>query len=1075
MKPKQKLSALTRRLLRKVPTDVPQSGQRTEPPSCACSSLECCEGLPRREFLRVGGIGLVATSLGRRLVPIMAGPFGADDTPHGHLIPADKRLNEEWVKGLFARGVKEVYRGKALDNIGMPCCGIGTGQLYLCGDGTLGCWQIFNNARSNWVAGTNATYAHRGIAKPVDQGFVLCVQAGEDAPQARKLSKDGFPDVAFQGEYPIGVVRYAEEGLPVTVEMEAFSPFIPLNAKDSALPATIFHITVQNVSRQEVRVHVAGWLENAAGCEFGPLFDGMRKTRFLRENGTVVLMHSSEEAPPPGVIQKPARRPILFADFEGDRYGRWKTTGTAFGKRPALGTLPNQNAVSGFQGKGLVNSFVDGDASIGTLTSPSFVVKRKYVNFLIGGGDRTEKTCINLVVDGAVVRTATGRNSEQLAWAFWDVRELEGKKGRLVIVDHAGGGWGHISIDQIEFADTPRRAGPAALSAALDYGSMALAGVDANEVDGATLLPMPAGCPAECLVTGEHVYDVREKRIGLVQSKVKSLAPGDRHAFTFVLAWHFPNQPNGHEYAARFEDAAAVARYVLDHHDRLTADTRLWRDTYYDSTLPYWLLDRLHSTVSTLAAGTCQWWKNGRFWAWEGVACCEGTCTHVWNYAHAHARLFPELARSVREMQDFNPRANGGAFHPDTGLVGFRSDDAYAADGQCGTILKAYREHLLSEDDSFLERNWPAIKKALEFSISHDGNADGLIEDTQHNTYDIDYEGANTFVGSLYLAALRAAEEMAKDVGDENFAAWTRAIFESGRRSTLERLWNGEYFVQDVDLEEFPKYQYKGGCLSDHLFGQGWAHQVGLGYIYPEENVRSALQAIWKYNWAPDITPYNEAHTPFRWFVSPGQAGLLTCTWPKGDYLPEGTLYKDEVWTGIEYQVAGNMIWDSFLTEGLAICRAVHDRYQPELFNPYNEIECGDHYARAMASWGVYLALAGFTYHGPKGHIGFAPRITPEDFRAAFTAAEGWGTFHQIRKGKEQRAQLQVRWGSLRLRSLSFDVPDKLRAAAVRVAVAGKPVSATSMCEEGRMTVTLAYDIAVHAGETLDVVIGAGV
>ena len=224
----------------------------------------------------------------------------------------------------------------------------------------------------------------------------------------------------------------------------------------------------------------------------------------------------------------------------------------------------------------------------------------------------------------------------------------------------------------------------------------------------------------------------------------------------------------------------------------------------------------------------------------------------------------------------------------------------------------------------------------------------------------------------------------------------------------MERLWNGEYFIQLVDLQKHPKDQYDKGCLSDQLFGQGWAHQLALGYLYPPEKVKQALHSIWKYNWAPDVGPYNEAHPPERWFALPGEAGLFTCTWPKSPYLKEGVRYREEVWTGIEYQVAGHMVWEGMVTEALAICRGVHERYHPAKHNPFNEIECGDHYARAMASWGVFTALAGFEYHGPKGHIGFAPHITPENFRAAFTAAEGWGSFAQTRTRRRRSGSRSI-------------------------------------------------------------------
>jgi sucrose-6-phosphate hydrolase SacC (GH32 family) len=151
---------------------------------------------------------------------------------------------------------------------------------------------------------------------------------------------------------------------------------------------------------------------------------------------------------------------ILIADFEGTNYGGWTATGTAFGPGPARGTLPNQMRVSGFQGKGLVNSFYGGDRSTGTLTSPPFKIERPYLKFLIGGGGFAGETCMNLLVDGKNVRTATGPNtrpggSEELDWQSWEVREFLGRTGILEIVDRATGGWGHINVDHILLSDTP--------------------------------------------------------------------------------------------------------------------------------------------------------------------------------------------------------------------------------------------------------------------------------------------------------------------------------------------------------------------------------------------------------------------------------------------------------------------------------------------------------------------------------------------------------------------------------------------------------------------------------------------
>jgi len=358
----------------------------------------------------------------------------------------------------------------------------------------------------------------------------------------------------------------------------------------------------------------------------------------------------------------------------------------------------------------------------------------------------------------------------------------------------------------------------------------------------------------------------------------------------------------------------------------------------------------------------------------------------------------------------------------------------------------------------------------MQFLIDQDGDGDGLIEGRQPQTYDQDFYGPNTMVGSLYLGALRAAEAMATEAGDAAFAATCRRIADAGRDNSVRELFNGEYFVQRVDLKQHPDWQYGDGCLAEQVFGQGWAHQVALGYLYPRATVVSALRSIWKYSWAPDVGPQNKAHDPERWFAYPGEAGLFECTWPKSRHLgPRSTEYRDEVWTGSEYQVAGHMAWEGMLTEALAICRGVHERYHPSRHNPWNEIECGDHYARAMASWGVLIALSGFEYHGPKGHIGFAPRLAPEHFRSAFTAALGWGTLSQSRTGRAQTDEIAVRFGRVRVVTIALELPERARLGGATVTVAGHPVGASAKQEGRRVTVSLAREAVVEAGGALSV------
>jgi uncharacterized protein (DUF608 family) len=994
----------------------------------------------------------------------IAGPFEPQDTAD-HFVPVDKKLKPEWIKMLFEKGDRTWYAGSDLKTIGMPICGITTGQLYLAGDGRLAHWDLFNLTRQ-----ANRAYdVGRSLDYPVEQGFAVKVKAGEKT-EIRALDSRGFPGVRFCGEYPLGFVEYKDDALPVTIALEAFSPFIPLNAADSALPVTVMQYTVKNTSAAPAEVTLAGWLENAVCSINGDVMLGARVNRAVRKDGLSLIESTAKSIEPP----KNVRESIVIADFEGDDYGKWTAEGNAFGAKPAAGTLAGQQNVSGFQGRGLVNTFLDGDKARGKLTSPTFKIERSFINFLLGGGRHPRKTCMNLLVGGKVVRTRTGQDDEQLKAACWNVREFEGQEAQIEIVDRETGPWGHINVDQIEMADLPPTSLQGDQEKLPDFGSMALALL--GDGQGAVLrTSLPEGdlpgalfaeLPADSETQAEQPFHAR--LLGTAGKKVQ-LAAGQEAKWTFVVAWHFPNRPtHGNFYTQRFADAGAVAEYVAKNFERLQGDTRLWHTTWYDSTLPYWLLDRLFSTTSILATGTCQWWANGRFWAWEGVACCEGTCGHVWNYEHAMARLFPELERSVREMQDYNP---AGGFIEETGAIRFRGEVGFwAGDSQPGYVLKAYREHQMSSDSEFLKRLWPRIRKSMQFMIREDGNGDGLVEGQQHNTYDINFFGANTMVGSLYLAALRAAEEMAREVGDLPFATQCREIYDRGRVKSVEELYNGEYFIQKVDLNQHPQHQYGEGCLADQLFGDGWAHQVGLENVYPEDKVRSALKAIWVYNWAPDIAPQNKAHPPQRWFARPGEAGLFICTWPKSKHLgPESVMYRDEVWTGIEYQVAGNMVWEGMLTEALAICRAVHERYHPAKYNPWNEIECGDHYSRAMASHGVFIALGGYEYHGPKQQLGFAPKITPEDFRSAFTTAESWGTFAQKRENGTQTERIAVRQGKLPLKTLRFELPEGKTLQKATVTLAGKPVAAEAKAEGRNVSVTFTGPLVVNANEELAV------
>jgi uncharacterized protein (DUF608 family) len=579
---------------------------------------------------------------------------------------------------------------------------------------------------------------------------------------------------------------------------------------------------------------------------------------------------------------------------------------------------------------------------------------------------------------------------------------------------------------------------------------------------------------------GVGARSVTEKLTGEI-GRALHLAPGASATVTFVLAWYFPNLHHdrykrvvGRHYAARFDSARTVADYVAKNFERLERETRLWRDTWYDSTLPFWLLDRTMLNTSILATSTSLRFADGRFWGWEGVGSCAGTCTHVWGYAQAVGRLFPELERDLRERVDY-----GLAFDA-SGRIGFRGDlttaeglDGWAVDGQAMIILRTLREHQCSPNDQFLRRVWPHAKRALDALIARDPDADGILDGPQHNTLDSAWFGHIAWLSGLYLAALQAGAAMADEMRDADYAKGVRAIAARGSEKFVRELFDGDYFINRPDPAHLDAINSGTGCHIDQLLGQSWAWQVGLGRLLPEKETRTALRALWRHNFSPDVGPYRAAHQPGRWFALPGEAGLLMTTFPRtdwdyakasGDKTKESIAgYFNECMNGFEYQVAGHMIREGLVLEGLAITRAVHDRYAPLRRNPWNEVECGDHYARSMASYGVFLATGGFEYHGPRGHLGFSPRLTPENFRTAFTAAEGWGTFAQQAAGSAWTASVEIKWGRLRLKTLSLDAP----VGNVIAHVAKKEVRITASSVGGRTTLSFHEDLNLGAGEAL--------
>ena len=997
--------------------------------------------------------------------------------PLADLIPAEKKLDPGWVKSLTERGEKQVFKGSELAHIGMPIGGLFAGQLYLGGDGQLWLWDVFNGAA---FTGWSGNYSPRPVVKPLEQTFGLIV-GGKEVP----LSTNGFSGITFRGEYPMAFVVYKDPNVPVQIALTAFSPFIPLDVDDSSLPLTVMKYSITNTSPHPVTVTMKGTLENFVMARERGALNGKRINRVTNEGSLTLLEESVEQE----AASPTSKDHVIEAWSKGD-FSDWKVEGEAFGQGAykASDLSPEHKGLGldhlGKDTEGFVSSRPFTSRSgvprlFGSLTSPSFPIDRAHLYVWMRPESRARNSSgIDLVVDGKVVASlrppASPYDVHELRLQALDLNPWAGKQGVLRILDEetapkSGITVGKIFLSDREILHNPKTGFVENHPDAEDSGSMALA-----------LLEGPADLSSE-----KQVTRAPEKLTGFL-CRTLTLQPGESKKLTFAIAWFFPNlnhipkiKEQGRWYASKFSSAGDVVRYFIKNRDRLEGQTRLWHDTWYDSTLPLWFLERTMLSIDNLATSSNYRFRNGRWWAWEGVGSCEGTCGHVYGYAQAIGRLFPSIERDQRERIDF-----GTSLAPE-GWIDCRGENhgKAAIDAQAMYILRALREHQMTTDNAFLARIWPAVKKATEYMIRQDPGEKGVIEGGQHNTLDADWYGEVSWYNGLYLAALQSAASMADIMQDPSFATRCRKIAEQGAEYQTKNLFNGEYFQNKVDPAHLDTINSGSGCEIDQVLGQSWAFQVGLPRILPKRETLSALNALWKYNFAPDVGPFKAVYTKGRNYAEPGEGGLLMCTFPITDWdLKKASgrgnemfaSYFNECMNGFEHQVAGHMIWEGdpdsdLVMRGLAVERAIHDRYAAKKRNPYNEVECGDHYGRSMASYGVFLAACGYEYDGPRGHIGFAPKIQPDHFMAAFTAAEGWGSYSQEITGETITAELTVKWGAVKLSTFSISAPRK--PLSLIVTIEGKPIDATVDTTDGKSTVTFKDQLLINKGQTVRVVL----
>ena len=585
----------------------------------------------------------------------------------------------------------------------------------------------------------------------------------------------------------------------------------------------------------------------------------------------------------------------------------------------------------------------------------------------------------------------------------------------------------------------------------------------------------------------------------------RDIAPGRDADFTFLLAWRFPNRtprrcgwhaPKGYEdtvignhYCQRFASAWDAAEYAASNLESLEAKTRRFVAALRETTVPAAVKEAASANLSTLATTTCFRTADGEFHGFEGVndnsGCCHGNCTHVWNYETTTNCLFPSFARSLRGAAFGYSLDDAGAIHFRQALPDGKERSGFAAaDGQMGQIIKAYYDWRLSGDSEWLRQMWPRVKKALEFAWTPggwDADRDGVLEGVQHNTYDVEFYGPNPQCGVYYLAALRAGQEMALEVGDERSASEYRRLFENGAKWIDANLFNGEYYVQKVrgvrkdqiapslmssmgsEDTENPDYQVGQGCLVDQLVGQYLADVAGLGPLLSRANIRKALESIYKYNRKRDLY---EHETVQRTFALNDESALVICDYGKAPRPRIPFPYYAEVMTGFEYSAAVAMIYAGMVEQGIECITDIRQRYDGERRNPWDEAECGHHYARAMAAWSGLLALSGFHYHGARRRLAVRPRIAGTSFRSFWSTGTGWGQFSIQKQPDQATLALSVEHGRLPLQVIELPASGGQS----RVALDGRSLQHTAERSGDNVVIQLSAPVELREKNRLTIV-----
>ena len=956
----------------------------------------------------------------------------------------------------------DVYTGKNIEKIAFPIGGIGAGNFFIEGNGSIS--GISVKHRLNYF--NEPTFFSAICVKGATPSDNVAKALEGPVPEYKTFGRPGsalgsgektyglprFTNADFSSSFPFCNIRLTDDVLPLSVEIIGFSPFIPNEPDLSGMPVGALEYVLTNESSDTLETVFSVNARNFMG---GDAFERLEKGfNVIGSDGKFAIVVDEEPENihvdccwfrggwfdsltttwnnilrgelvdnPPDDGQSPGASlfvPITLSPRE-KRTVRLLTAwyvptsnissigGNDFNKEkldesPAKGTAQSQQKVTGYLGNQLVNTYYPhGDRHVGKIVSPIFMAQKKYLYFKIGGGSLPEvgvsiqEKRANGFTDRKIFR---GKNAEKLEWVQFDLSELEAREFRISIFDDTTDPWGHINADSFILSDFDADEFNKRIH---EYENSAVSSnLDFVELEGF-----------------EGIDYGRWTVVQLINTEASS--PKDS---TTYVPW----------YATQFNSELEALEVFMSRYDELRNRSELFVKTLKKSSLAPEITEAIEANLAILKTPTVLRQYDGRLWAWEGCqdsdGSCPGTCTHVWNYTQALPHLFPSLERSFRQNEFNESLTEEGrqAFRGNLPIIpGGTAWDA--SDGQLGTIMRVHREWSISGSQEFLEAFWPKVKLSLDYCIRMwDPDETGLLEKSHHNTYDINYLGPESHCGSFYLGALAAACKMGEAYGDD--VSKYRELLAKGSKRFENELFNGEYFIQiipesgsegnsegqslfyqDVARKidsQGPKYQYGNGCLSDGVLGFWIAKVCGIDDdIVNPELIRSHLLAVYKYNFKRDLSSHANTQRPTYAFGKDG--GLLLCSWPRHDkpYIPFP--YSDEVWTGIEYQVASHLAFFGEYEKTEEIVRTCRKRYDGTKRNPFDEYECGHFYSRAMSSFGLLQGMTGVRYDAVSKTLYY--RAIDHNYTVPIFTESGYGT---VCYDKEtQQVSLKIVEGSI--------------------------------------------------------------